>query len=212
MKLKFDLSFEKKFGVDEKTNDDHKDNSVGDGSFVAFKDDSSDNDENQEKYIVKLVYESQKQFDTPKEFNVDAKEDVIEEENFDVSGCKDDVLKKNNYDGDDSKNGNFVHKDCNMGDDKVDVGMCDSGVVGTSDDNVGIGTSVGNHDVRDELVEDIDADKAVDYANISSTVNLNSGADTLVYSKKVIKSSFVFKLLFFTDFDSFEGENAERIS
>ncbi|EEF31928.1 conserved hypothetical protein [Ricinus communis] len=124
--------------------------------------------------VVKLVYKSDKQFDASKEFNVNTKQDVIEKENVDVSHCKDDILKKKDYDGND---GNSMHQDCNVGDDKVDVGMCGSGVVGTSDDNAGIGTSDGTRDVGNELV--------ADYANVSGTVNLNSSADIPVYSKRI---------------------------
>ncbi|EEF42787.1 conserved hypothetical protein, partial [Ricinus communis] len=179
--------FENEAWIDRKTDDDHKDN-----------------------VLVMLVYKSEKQSDASKEFNVDTKEDIIEEEN------------KKDYDGDDGNDKNYVRKGCNVGDDKVDVGMCVSSVVGTSDDNAGISTSTGTRDVGDELVEDISANKdnmkcgvsyrssffddidleileetlanaikvvkAVDSANISGTVNLNSSADTLVYSKRAISS------------------------
>ncbi|EEF38715.1 conserved hypothetical protein [Ricinus communis] len=148
--------------------------------------------------LLKLLYESEEQFDASKEFNVDMKEDVIEKENIDVSGCKDDVLKKKDYDGDDGNDKNSVRKNCNMSDDKVNVGMCGSGLVGISDNNASIDASGGTHDVRDELV--------VDSVNVSGTVNLNSSANTPVYSKRVIKSNFVFKSPFFIEFGSSEGE------
>ncbi|EEF43022.1 conserved hypothetical protein [Ricinus communis] len=94
-----------------------------------------------------LVYKSEMQSDTSKEFNVDMKKNVIKEEN-----------------------------DCNVVDDKFNVGICSSGIIGTSDDNASIDTSGGTRDVGDEL--------AVDSANVSGTINLNSSADTLVYSKR----------------------------
>ncbi|EEF32479.1 conserved hypothetical protein [Ricinus communis] len=98
---------------------------------------------------------------------------------------------KNNNVGD----GSFVKDDsCNMKKNKKNM-LLSSGVVGTSDDNVGVDTSGGTRDVGDELVEDISANKVVDSANVSGTVNLNFGIDTSVYSKRSLTYSFRVKMV-----------------
>ncbi|EEF37379.1 conserved hypothetical protein [Ricinus communis] len=101
------------------TAQDHKNNSVSDGSFGTVKVDSSDDDEKEKENVVKLVYKLQKQSDASKDFNVDTKEDVIEKENVDVSSCKDDVLMKKDYDGD-GDNGGTNGGTRNVGDELVE--------------------------------------------------------------------------------------------
>ncbi|EEF22959.1 conserved hypothetical protein, partial [Ricinus communis] len=99
--------------------DDHKDNSVGDGLFGSVKDDSCDDEEEEKEYVVKFVYKLEKQYDASKEFNVDTKENVIEEENINVFGCKDDVFKKKDDDGDDG-NDDTNHGTGDLGDKLVE--------------------------------------------------------------------------------------------